>query len=230
MSEFPQTISAAELDRLVDGELSLAEQRAALVRLECEPDGWRRLALAFLESQTLQQVCPGLLCDGPGPAGSQSASVVVRAAARSTWVHGRILGTILSAAAILLAFALGLWTGQPRGDRSLAANAGSPVQPSDSRRPTFAPVDRLQVMFPEGAGRWSDPVELPVVDGADRRAQVWLTDESVWPASLRDALRAAGRRVTEQRQWMPVDLEDGRQGFVPVSELVVSTDNPWEYP
>jgi hypothetical protein len=39
------------IDQLVDGELPDAERRELLRRLEGEPDGWRRCALAFLEAQ-----------------------------------------------------------------------------------------------------------------------------------------------------------------------------------
>jgi hypothetical protein len=44
-------LSDADLDRIVDGELSPAELREALDRLALEPDGWKRCALAFLEAQ-----------------------------------------------------------------------------------------------------------------------------------------------------------------------------------
>src|SRR5262249_42904345 len=37
--------------RLVDGELANDERSELLRRLESEPDGWRRCALAFLEAQ-----------------------------------------------------------------------------------------------------------------------------------------------------------------------------------
>jgi len=40
------------LDRLVDGELSEAQQQEVLRQVESHPEGWRRLALAFLEAQT----------------------------------------------------------------------------------------------------------------------------------------------------------------------------------
>ncbi len=42
------------LDRLADGELPLDEQRQLLTMLENQPDGWRRCALAFVESQALR--------------------------------------------------------------------------------------------------------------------------------------------------------------------------------
>jgi hypothetical protein len=47
----PDPLTDAFLDRIVDGELSPAELRGALDRLENEPDGWKRCALAFLEAQ-----------------------------------------------------------------------------------------------------------------------------------------------------------------------------------
>ena len=42
-------------DRLVDGELSEPERRELLAGLDSEPGGWRRCALAFLESQCWKQ-------------------------------------------------------------------------------------------------------------------------------------------------------------------------------
>ena len=41
----------SRFDRLVDGELSEEERRELLAGLDAEPGGWRRCALAFLESQ-----------------------------------------------------------------------------------------------------------------------------------------------------------------------------------
>ena len=58
MNEF-EMVSAIQLDRLVDGELSESERReilTALDREECSVTcGWRRLALAFVEDQSLRQ-------------------------------------------------------------------------------------------------------------------------------------------------------------------------------
>ena len=47
----PKTTPDHQFDLLVDGELSEADRRALLLRLEHETDGWRRCALAFLEAQ-----------------------------------------------------------------------------------------------------------------------------------------------------------------------------------
>jgi len=63
------------LDRLVDGELPDVERRELLLRLDKEPGGWRRCALAFLEAQTWSEA----LTSTAGPqcvTSSESASGV----------------------------------------------------------------------------------------------------------------------------------------------------------
>ncbi len=82
MNEF-EMVSAIQLDRLVDGELSESERReilSTLDREECSVTcGWRRLALAFVEDQSLRQdlrrltvEVPSRLSDSPHEEGSAS--------------------------------------------------------------------------------------------------------------------------------------------------------------
>lgn len=51
------------LDRLVDNDLNPEEYKAVLKLVEEKPDGWRRLALAFLESQALENELSELRLD-----------------------------------------------------------------------------------------------------------------------------------------------------------------------
>ena len=51
----PDALDARFLDRLVDGGLSGPERRDLLLRLDADPEGWRRCALAFLEDQAWRQ-------------------------------------------------------------------------------------------------------------------------------------------------------------------------------
>ena len=60
------------IDRLVDGELDENARRRLLASLDDSPDGWRRCALAFLESQELKSGFEELLAHG----GFQEASAV----------------------------------------------------------------------------------------------------------------------------------------------------------
>jgi len=220
-------LNNAELDRLIDGELSIAEQRNLLSRLEAEEDGWRRLALGFLEAQALRQICPGLLTDGPRVA-SRTSTGLTRRKDPGKAFPGLPWGlvTIAAAASFLLGLSINRWQVQP--PESAITTASSKATTSAPSRRT--PVDKLQVIFPEGPGRWSEPVELPVVDRNDVRAQFWLSDQPVWPQAVRSSLRESGQEVAEQRHWMQVELEDGRQGYVPVSELIVSANDPSRYP
>jgi hypothetical protein len=58
----PLKIDDVLLDRMVDGELSLDEQQALLSRADRQPELWRPLALAYVQSQLWKQeltVCAG---------------------------------------------------------------------------------------------------------------------------------------------------------------------------
>src|SRR4051794_25497769 len=60
------------IDLLVEGELDPARRRALLTRLDDEPDGWRRLALAFLEAQCWRESFGALVREGtPTVAGTR---------------------------------------------------------------------------------------------------------------------------------------------------------------
>ena len=44
------------IDRLVDDELTKEDRRALLCLVESHPEGWRRVATAFLEAQAWREV------------------------------------------------------------------------------------------------------------------------------------------------------------------------------
>lgn len=54
MKSLPKDLDDLILDRLVDNELSDQEYREVLRLVEEKPDGWRKLAVAFLESQAFE--------------------------------------------------------------------------------------------------------------------------------------------------------------------------------
>jgi len=56
----PKSIAVEQLDLLVDGELDEPDRRTLLQRLEQQPDGWRRCALAFLEAQSWHRELRGI--------------------------------------------------------------------------------------------------------------------------------------------------------------------------
>ena len=77
-------IADAAIDRLVDGDLTEAERRALLLRLENDPEGWRRFALAFLEDQAWRRPSPDRR---PGRDGRRSSPLAPGPAGRA-WIAG----------------------------------------------------------------------------------------------------------------------------------------------
>lgn len=103
-------LDEALLDQLVDGELSESQQRQLLQHLQTHPDGWRRIALAFLESQAWRRGFSQLVSfsgEGPRPAG-WSRDITSFSASRSRWWAWKIGGF---AVGILMAFLGGYFLG-----------------------------------------------------------------------------------------------------------------------
>jgi hypothetical protein len=108
------------LDRLIDGELSPEARRDLLQRLEQESGGWRRCALAFLESQSWGKDFSAWLhapADRHGaPSGGDQATTAApgqvttplgHQASRRRWLDRA--GTLLAiAASFVIAFGLGV--------------------------------------------------------------------------------------------------------------------------
>jgi hypothetical protein len=135
-------------DRLVDEDLNEEERRELLGRLDDEPDGWRRCALAFLQAQCWKQTFAA------APDVRDSLSVALRPAEtnagetpalrgrtqlRSPWL-GRLSTLSAMAASFLVAMWLGTaaqraWVGHSVAPSGLGtgsdyAGAGKAVRPS----------------------------------------------------------------------------------------------------
>ena len=54
MNHSEHSIEQRELDRFVDGEMNVVEERELLRRLESSPKSWRNLALTFVEARAFQ--------------------------------------------------------------------------------------------------------------------------------------------------------------------------------
>jgi len=101
----PEPLPGGALDRLVDGSLPDAERRTLLLRLDNEPDGWRRCALAFLEAQAWREAFAPLAIS----AASVPAPTTLRVAASASKPSRIAARWTALAAGLMAAFALG-WT------------------------------------------------------------------------------------------------------------------------
>ena len=236
------------LDLLVDGELDEARRRELLLRLEREPDGWRRCALAFLEAQSLSREMKSLVRRPPRKdtpkGGSQTSEVAATSevsagigqTARRRWLDGRA-GTVLAMAASFL-IALGLGTllrdfatrsksNVVEPGQLVATDPGSGERGID-RTPGLPPEPEASGPWqlvnldmhggPEGAG---GSIQLPACQ-RDSIDDAWLRSfPQAMPRDVQQALRRSGHRVHQSRQLMPLRMKDGRQLVVPVDQVDV---------
>jgi hypothetical protein len=234
----------ARFDRLVDGELSVDEYRGLVASLDDEPGGWRRCALAFLESQALAgelvsvRRALDLRDDGAGgfeasARGRDDSSTPPR---RSWSFDLRML--LALAASFLIVFALGVVAPRllPRGpqDASLAGNNTSPSSlalsgsllqgddPMAVRDQAFRPVGSVRLVMDDPDGGTSRTGDVPVYE-VERDLEQFLSQEPpALPKELVDLLQQRGHAVERHEQYVPFELDDGRQMIVPVERYQIT--------
>jgi hypothetical protein len=143
-------------DLLADGALGEEERRALLLRLDRHPDGWRRCALAFLESQAWGEAMSVPAAARPGAAAGAPGKALARGRA-----------PLLIAAGLLASFAAGLLASGRWHDRS--------TEPAAAMRPEAAPSGALPVIEGLDLDRVSElpPVFTPTMTRAiERRGHV----------------------------------------------------------
>jgi hypothetical protein len=212
------------IDRLVDGEMDGEARRRLLLRLEAEPGGWRRCALAFLEAQCWREALAGVadrpaahrggapeLARRPGlmPASSRTGGPGVAAARR----RSRLAAWLGRAAALALVFGLG-WavrgTVEPPPTAPLVATA----PPADPPRPAPAP-QVMPVAVKADPGR---PRAVP------RAASVSVPSAPDTPVPLLSnavlsRLERRGYQVEQRHAMAAVTLDDGRRVAIPIEEV-----------
>lgn len=223
------------IDRMVDSALSLEEQRELLDSFDRHPDGWRQLALAYMESQTLKSDFSGMLPAPVGPVVDVIAEPSVEPA-RVSGGGGSSSDWIITATIAVAAFAVGMvtlswWRGRG-ADSDIPPIAGSydehkdPMGHADKRDHEDADPDFLSLTMPAfghhepdagGQRRLRIPLQkiAPEMTGRVYRAPPVISPE------LRIKLRRQGHIVREERRVYPVKLHDGRQVLVPVNEIQI---------
>ena len=97
---------------------------------------------------------------------------------------------------------------------------GSKATNGTGRREMASPrksPDMVRLVMDDGTNGARE-VELPIEDTSADDA--WLTSrQPIVPRELRQALERMGHRVDERRQFLPVQLDDGRQMVVPVDQV-----------
>lgn len=232
-------LTDAFFDALVDGGLPPNQIREAIKRLDREPDGWKRCALAFLEAQCWRESFPAIEDDLRGSPGDVTPTPRSEpSSARTSTAKWRRFA--LAACLGAMAFSLGWWLHPDR--RPLAGRewtspvvAEKPVRRSrvvgmdDSpdraevvpgatrvdEPPAITTVGRLRVGTSEG----SPAVPIMGGPGIDER---WVADQ---PPPITEhqiaLLQQGGYQVDRQRRLITATLRDGRRLAVPIDRFRV---------
>jgi len=229
----------ALLDRLVDGELAQSKQQEVLRQLECHPEGWRQLALAFLEAQTWRREMPRLVAT-PLP---QNPQTVVRPPS-----HGRIRSPawqiLVLAGGILVSFLGGYWIRDlwpvfpPHFQEGVVQGTLLPHTVPETKTYTNTKTyreGRLEeasksrgidssfgweyVTLTTGKGPDGVPevVRVPVIPASPEHRLA--SPSPAIPEELLQLLRHWGAEVSHSRHLVPIRIEDGRQIVIPVEHV-----------
>ena len=220
----------SQVDRLVDGELNDSDRRELLLQFEREPEGWRRCALAFLEAQCWKQEL-GLMARSTdaaavvSPASIPAPASVKKTASnlRNSWRQN--LATALTlGACFLIALALGL---SIRGNGALHGPESSNAVPAKADLPAnkaqaalvAQPIDELVTI--DAANGRTENLSIPRahrdVFGPNVAEQV----PDAIPPAVQQAFQRAGHEVVQQREIVPVQMNNGRRLMVPVDHVEI---------
>jgi hypothetical protein len=212
----------ARFHRLVDGECTGEEYRQMLAGLDEEPGGWRRCALAFLESQALERDLSAARREVDLPPVSVQPADFARSYAWGTW--------LAIAASFLLALGLGIsLRGWPLfTNDNLVDNAAQPTkavrsQPdglANDRRSGDSPLGNLTLVVDGAGGARDEAINLPIFD-ARTAAERLSFEHSALPPDVRKALERTGHRIESRQGLVPVVLQDGRQVVFPVEQFQI---------
>ncbi|MEK6237282.1 MAG: hypothetical protein N2C14_21435 [Planctomycetales bacterium] len=233
------------LDLLVDGELSLTEQRELVARLDQTEDGWKQCAQAFLEAQAWR----GEFSRAEELFEAPVAATVAPKESSSTGRVGRWSSLLSLAASFFLACSLGIFLGS--GDVNHVPTADNKTSPPPSVRPSDPATHRASDRATDDATRSLPDVNLavgsspdaskihyagdltfesedatttafrlPVLEGPGAE-EVVLEHPSSMPEHVVRALERTGHKVNQQRRYVPVSLQDGRRIVVPYEEVEV---------
>jgi hypothetical protein len=224
------------LDLLVDGELAEPERRVLLARLEAEPDGWRRCALAFLEAQCWRDASRSL-ADLARSAPGKPLVDPWDGEGLATWPRprqpiGPLAGWAGIAAGLIAAFSLGIAASSalriaPAKNTAVGLQsqpAGAPAAATSSP-PTRhikepVPVDRGRTFALVRLGQnGSSVTEVPILEGTGFDEE-WLDPRShALPESLVSQWNQEGFQVEKRSRLVSMGLPGGQRVAIPLEEV-----------
>lgn len=210
------------LDRLADGELNRDECAALLASLDREDEGWKKCALALLESQTLRTELRGVISAPSTPPkidtpGNSAAASPVRHF-QTHWAQ---------ALAVAACLGLAFWLG--RGSLTPSNDSMAVVEPRAGEaapEPERSHQGRLTLVLDGPDGRPRE-MELPVVDGSYVDPYAVLSRSMVIPPNVLEAIERSGHKIERRREFMRQSVDAEHEVVVPIDRLrVVPVSSP----
>ncbi len=228
------------LDRLVDGELTEADERDVIAQLNTIPDGWRRCALAFLEARCWQRAAAHIreLSAVPAPTGATVSAERdpqgtppgtgnrSSRSARCSWSPSRSARCCPEPGwAALPHWPTAATSGTNSHAGTLVDNAqqGLPTAPGAGQdliaQPNVPDSSDLllgNVRLVDNAGQ---PFDIPVYDWNEDVAEQLMYPAQALPSEFYQQLKR--HEVRSHQRFVPVRLQDGRQVVVPVQKVEI---------
>jgi len=236
------------LARLIDDELTAAQERELLKHLDAHPEMWRHCALGFLEERALRRGARGWvkaqetdpLVPLAPPVNTVSSSAQARAEpvapTRATTQKKRSwLDYATIAAGLLLAFTVGLivqqYQSRPLPNNTPVAKDQTPA-PDSAAAPAVSlakndSLNNLRLQYVSNNGEPSnkeiDVPLIPVNSVDDSMLASWeqATRQNTIPQETQRWLEQEGQVVRQQNLWLTVELPNGQQALVPVQRIQV---------
>jgi hypothetical protein len=221
--------AARWLDRLANDELDESSRLRLFEWLECDPERWRRCALALLEAKELQL---GLGDWVSGDATTTTGPQAVMTPPDSTRVHRTLetgrsatrgaLNSVIAAVAVLISFGMGMavdqrWKASSHlTETNQRPQTGALTTSNDSQH--VDSQQALQKMPTEAGPSFSD--NMNSFDASEQFDQQALlaSDPAPLPEYVRSQLERCGYRVDSEQKLISVTLSDGREMSIPVEE------------
>ena len=217
----------ARFDRLVDGALSSAEYKIFVAALDDEPGGWRRCAMAFLEAQAWGKEFAAIRRAEQDVSFVPPPMEVKRTHPRRNWFAA---GSVLCAAAsLVLAFGLGIFThGRLFAPRSMDGIATSPSS-RGALKPEVSPtapvekdgIDHVRLVIDRGEGLSPQEIVVSLQNATESGSDFVPTEPAISDSVLR-SLQLRGHKINRQQEYIPIDLQDGRQVILPVEQYRIA--------
>ncbi|MBC8289881.1 MAG: hypothetical protein H8E37_06155 [Planctomycetes bacterium] len=229
MSELEQ-IPQSEIDRLIDGEAGAAEQQSLLRRLDETEDGWRRLALCFVEAQTWGSELR--LIAEPAVVSEPLRPEVARPSASRApgWVTVGLTAAVMLVAGLLAGMELRVEPTPPgnsiadsrpgEADEARSPNGrdGFPIAPEELGPGNSEPGTQFVEFVLNDEPGSARTVSVPIHSDGDLE-QLLNSSESVLSPGIHEFLDNRGHQLVEERGLIPVELPDGRIAVIPVRQV-----------